>query len=54
MSDLQDKGDVKVVARIRNNGFVVSYTDTKNPLGDKDTYYYTAMCALQREQRGPN
>lgn len=42
MSDLQDKGDVKVVARIRNNGFVVSYTDTKNLLGDKDTYYYTA------------
>lgn len=41
VTDLPDKGDVKVVARIRNNGFVVSYIDTQL-LSDKDTYYYTA------------
>lgn len=42
LTDLPDKGDVKVIARIRNNGFVTSYTETRDLIGDKDTYYYTA------------
>lgn len=41
-TDLQDKGDSRVVARIRNNGFVTAHVDTSRTLDPKKTYYYTA------------
>jgi hypothetical protein len=39
--ELPENRGAKVVARIRNNGFVVSFTDSKNLLDPKKTYYYT-------------
>lgn len=41
-SDLQEKNESKVIARLRNHGAVVSYTDTSNLLDPKKTYYYAA------------
>lgn len=41
-TDLQEKGNAKVIARIQNHGFVRSYVDTTNVLDPKTTYYYAA------------
>lgn len=41
-TDLPRKGDAEVIARVRNHGFVRSYTDMNHVLDPKDTYYYTA------------
>lgn len=41
-TDLPRKAGAEVVARIRNHGFVTSYTDMAHTLDPKDTYYYTA------------
>ncbi len=39
---LPEKGESKVIARLRNHGAVVGYTDTDNLLDPKKTYYYAA------------
>lgn len=40
-NELPENRGAKVVARIQNNGFVVSFTDSRNLLDPKKTYYYT-------------
>lgn len=40
-SDLPVKDQSRVIARLRNHGAVVGYTDSQNLLDPKKTYYYT-------------
>jgi len=46
-TDLPTNGRAQVVARVRNHGFVTSYTDTQNLLKADATYYFTTCVRYQ-------